>query len=69
MRREKADDLERVHVTNDTHAAAPGIPVAVGQNQVPPQAHLFLQRRPDSGENVFPIRSFRGFPDEPCVFV
>src|SRR3989442_4417438 len=33
MRRQKAHDFHRVHVTDHTHAATPGVPVAIGRSE------------------------------------
>src|SRR6266404_6984624 len=67
--REKANDLERVFITDYAHAATPRVAVAVRQNQVPPQPHLLFQRRPDGIENVLSAGCFGGQPNETRVFV
>src|SRR6266705_6791572 len=67
--REKANDLERVFITNYAHAATPRVAIAIRQNQVPPQLHLLFQRRPDGIENVLSAGCFGSQPNKTSVFV
>ena len=69
MRPEEADDFHRVHVADDTHAAAPRVTITVGQDQIPPQLHLLFQRRAHRIENVFSIHGFGSIPNEPGILV
>src|SRR5437016_3532633 len=69
MRPEEADDFHRVHVADGTRAAAPRVTITVGQDQIPPQLHLLFKRRAHRIENVFSIRGFGGFPNEPRILV
>jgi hypothetical protein len=66
---EEADDLQRVHVADDTDAASPWRRVAVRRDDVPPQAHLLPQARPQRGQDVFAPGGARGDPQAARVLV
>src|SRR5215217_3271137 len=70
MLREKADDLQRVHVADDAKASAPRttVPIAAVQ-QIPPELHLRRQRWTEGCEDIGTVRLLGRIPHVTGVFV
>src|SRR5580700_8395249 len=56
---EKRCNLHGVHVADRAQAPSPGITVAVGRQQIPPEFHLFSNRWRDGLQEVVASGDFR----------
>src|SRR5580765_3988060 len=69
VEREETRNLERVEIADQTQTASPRVAVAISRDEVPPQLHLRLQRRPQRVEEVLASGNLRRVPEVSRVLV
>src|SRR5580765_375983 len=62
-------DLHGVHVTDRAEASSPGITVAVGRQQIPPEFHLLFKRWRESVGEVYTPGEFGGIVKGSRIFI
>src|SRR4029079_8028465 len=67
--RQETRNLERVEIADQTQTASPRVTVAISRDEVPPQLHLRLQRRPQRVEQVLASGNLGRVPDVSRVLV